>query len=159
ASRLREEGVENFMMHGGLSSITAAGNRRGSQNGWSVALKHPWRWEEELGTIRLRDRSLGTSGSGKQFFHFGGERYSHIIDPRTGWPAQGMMSTTVICPSAAVADSLATAFIVMGREQTVRFCEQHQDVAAVLVYQDTKSGRQRIQTCNVDRDDWTPAGA
>lgn len=157
AEQLRREGIANFMMHGGLSSITASGHRQGSEDGWAVALKHPWRWEEELGTIRLHDRSLGTSGSGKQFFHFGGERYSHIIDPRSGWPAQGMMSTTVICPSAAVADSLATAFFVMGAEQAADFCEQHQQIAAILVYQDPKSGRQRIRTCNVDAEDWSPA--
>lgn len=159
AEQLRDNGIENFMMHGGLSSIVAAGHRRGSEETWSVALKHPWRWEEELGTIRLRDCSLGTSGSGKQFFHFGGERYSHIIDPRTGWPAQGMMSTTVICPSAAVADSLATAFFVMGVDRAVEFCEQYTQVAAILVYQDGKSGRQRIQTCNVIDEDWTLASS
>ncbi|MFK7735758.1 MAG: FAD:protein FMN transferase [Pirellulaceae bacterium] len=154
ARKLVEQGVENFMLHGGLSSICASGNHDSSDSGWSVSLRHPWRWEEHLGTIRLRNRSLGTSGSGKQFFHFGGQRYSHIIDPRTGWPAQHMMSATVLCESAAIADSLATAFFVMGVEATREYCDRNPSVSAVLVHQHAKSGRQEISSFNLALDEW-----
>jgi FAD:protein FMN transferase len=158
ASQLTTAGISDFMMHGGLSSVVARGNRQHSQTGggWLVALKHPWRLEETLGTIRLRNQALGTSGSGKQFFHFGGKRYSHIIDPRTGQPAQGMMSATVICPSGAIADALATSLFVLGPEEAREFCDQHPHISAILVYLDSKSGRQRIETCNVDEDMWQP---
>jgi thiamine biosynthesis lipoprotein len=154
--RLIDQGIENFMIHGGLSSVAARGDRQHSATGggWLVAVKHPWRWEEKLGTLRLRNQALGTSGSGKQFFHFGGQRYSHIIDPRSGWPAQGMMSATVICPSGAVADALATAFFVMGPELSRRFCEQHPQIGSILIYSEPKSGRQRIETCNLTEDTW-----
>lgn len=156
--KLISSGIDHFMIHGGRSSVAARGNRQHSVTGggWLVALKHPWRWEETLGTIRLRDQALGTSGSGKQFFHFGGKRYSHIIDPRTGWPAQGMMSVTVICPSGAVADALATAMFVLGPELSRRFCEQHSEIAAILIYIDPRSGRQRLEPCNVSEGMWTP---
>ncbi len=65
--KLLSAGLQNFMMHGGLSSVVAQGDRqhRDTGGGWLVALKHPWRWEEKLGTIRLRNQALGTSGSGK----------------------------------------------------------------------------------------------
>ncbi len=157
--RLISSGLLDFMMHGGLSSVVAHGDRQHNETGggWLVALKHPWRWEEPLGTIRLRNQALATSGSGKQFFHFQGQRYSHIIDPRTGWPAQGMMSTTVICLSAAVADALATAMFVMGPDKAKIFCEQNPSVAAVLVYADPKSGSTKIQTHNLSTDDWSTA--
>ncbi|MCR9295178.1 MAG: FAD:protein FMN transferase [bacterium] len=156
ARRLHEAGIADFMMHGGLSSIVARGNRqhRHTDGGWQVSLKHPLRWEQTLGTIRLRDRALGTSGSGKQFFHFRGQRYSHIIDPRSGWPAQGMLSATVLYRSAAIADALATALFVMGMEAAREFCERHADVAAILVFQDERSGRQCIESLNVDPDTW-----
>lgn len=159
AGRLVSNGIFDFMMHGGLSSVVAQGDRHHSETGggWLVALKHPWRWEEALGTIRLRNQSLATSGSGKQFFHFQGQRYSHIIDPRTGWPAQGMMSTTVICPSAAVADALATALFVMGPEKAASFCEEHPSIAAVLVFADEKSGTTKIRTHNLPTENWTSA--
>jgi FAD:protein FMN transferase len=156
--KLVSAGVLNFMMHGGLSSVVAQGDRQHQETGggWLVALKHPWRWEEQLGTIRLRNQALGTSGSGKQFFHYQGERYSHIIDPRTGWPAQGMMSTTVICPSAAVADALATALFVMGVEASRNFLQSHPTLGAVLVYADAKSGSTRLETYNIGANDWFP---
>lgn len=159
AQLLHSRGIGDFMLHGGLSSVTAHGHRQhpDTGGGWLVSLKHPWRWEEHLGTVRLLDRALATSGSGKQFFHYGGKRYSHIIDPRSGWPAEKMMSATVICKSGAVADALATAFFVMGPEQSFKFCQEHNDVAAILVYQDDKSRKMIIEACNLGEDQWQPA--
>ena len=158
AGRLVSSGVFDFMMHGGLSSVVAHGDRRHSETGggWLVALKHPWRWEQQIGTIRLNNQALATSGSGKQFFHYQGQRYSHIIDPRSGWPAQGMMSTTVICPSAAVADALATALFVMGPDKSRDFCQEHPSVAAVLVFNDPKSGSTVTESHNLSEDQWQP---
>jgi FAD:protein FMN transferase len=158
--RLIQSGIHDLMMHGGLSSVIAYGDRqhRETGGGWLVGLKHPWRWEEHLGTIRLRDQALGTSGSGKQFFHFEGKRYSHIIDPRSGWPAQGMMSTTVVCPSAAVADALATALFVMGPDDARGFCEAHPEVGLVMIYTDPKSGSLRLERINIAEDAWIAAG-
>lgn len=163
AGSLVSDGIRDFMIHGGLSSIVARGDRQNAtglldvpESGWQVSLKHPWRWEEHLGTIWLHDRALGTSGSGKQFFHFGGKRYSHIIDPRTGWPAEGMMSTTVISPSAAISDMLATAFFVMGLDDACAFCEEHSELSAILIYQDAKSGRQKMEARNLSADVWQP---
>lgn len=148
AKILLRKGIDDFMIHGGLSSIVARGKRQGANPDWTVALKHPWRTEELIETIPLRNQAIGTSGSGKQFFHFGGKRYSHIIDPRSGWPAQQMMSVTVICPSCAIADAIATGLFVMGVEKSIQFCERFSDIAAVLIYQDPKSGSQRIEHLN-----------
>lgn len=148
AKSLSGAGIGDFMIHGGLSSIIARGHRQGLNRDWTVALKHPWRTEELLETLPLRNQALGTSGSGKQFFHFGGKRYSHLIDPRTGWPAQGMMSVTVVCPSGAVADALATGMFIMGVPAAIEFCDAHPSIAAILIYQDAKSGAQRIEHRN-----------
>lgn len=156
AARLRAAGISDFMLHGGLSSITACGNRKQPDGlgGWLVALKHPLQSERTLGRVRLRAQSLATSGSGKQFFHFQGRRYSHIIDPRSGRPAEGVWSATVVCPSAAIADALATAFFVMGVEQTQAFCEQHPDISAILVHPSRESGREAITCFNVPEAMW-----
>jgi thiamine biosynthesis lipoprotein len=158
ANQLHSAGVLDFMLHGGLSSVLACGERQhpDTGGGWLVSLRHPWRLEEHLGTLRLRDQALATSGSGKQFFHFGGKRYSHIIDPRTGWPAQGMMSATVICPSAAVADALATALFVMGPESSRAFCEKHTEIAAVVMFADQRTGRPCLETYNTPPGMWLP---
>lgn len=149
AQYLRSQGIENFLMHGGLSSIVARGSKHGkSGRSWSIALKHPWRSNETIEVLSLHDQALGTSGSGKQFFHFGGKRFSHLIDPRTGWPADQMMSVTVICSSGAVSDALATGLFVLGPQGAIEFCEAHPEVAAILIFTDPKTNQQRIEHCN-----------
>lgn len=157
AQHLTVSGIEDYMLHGGLSSVVARGQRHHPLvgGGWLVSLRHPWRLEQVLGTIRLRDAALGTSGSGKQFFHFGGRRYSHIIDPRSGWPAQGVLSATVICRSGAIADALATALFVMGPEAAQRFCAEHAQVGAILVLASERAASPRIETYNLTDDTWT----
>jgi thiamine biosynthesis lipoprotein len=67
-----------------------------------------------LAGLWLRDRALATSGSGKQFFHHRGQRYGHVIDPRTGRPAGDLLSLTVLMDSAADADACATGLFVVG---------------------------------------------
>jgi FAD:protein FMN transferase len=59
-------------------------------------------------------------------------RYGHVIDPRTGWPASGIESVSVIAPSAAVADALSTAFFIGGPELAERYCAAHPDVMALV---------------------------
>ncbi len=156
AGHLTGQGIDDFLIHGGLSSVIARGERQHPHvgGGWLVSLRHPLRVEEVLGTIRLRDQALGTSGSGKQFFHFGGERYSHIIDPRSGWPAQGMLSATVICRSGAVADALATALFVMGCEHAQEFCAKFPQISAIILVANKKSVRPQIVTVNTTEEQW-----
>lgn len=149
AQHLQSQGIQDFLVHGGLSSIVARGSRSRSESpSWNIALKHPWRSNETVQILSLENQALGTSGSGKQFFHFGGKRYSHLIDPRTGWPADQMMSATVICPSGAVADALATGLFIMGPSAAIEFCESHPEIAAILIYTDPKTNLQRVEHCN-----------
>lgn len=149
--------VKDFLIHGGRSSVLARGNRydgREEPDGWWIALAHPLRWEEKLGRVRLRNQALGTSGAGKQFFHYEGVRYSHVIDPRTGWPAQGVLSATAICRSGTLADALATAFMVMGVEATRAFCAEHPAIGAILVSTVSGGSKLVIDCVNVAEQDW-----
>lgn len=101
--------------------------------GWTIGVSHPLRPDTRLGEIWLKDRALATSGSTWQFFRSGGKRYSHIIDPRTGYPTCGVLSATVLAPTATEADALSTAFFVLGRDKTEDFCARRADVSALLV--------------------------
>lgn len=157
ASRLVAGGLQDFLIHGGRSSVLARGNRvdgNAEPHGWWIALAHPLRWEEKLGRVRLVNQALGTSGAGKQFFHYEGVRYSHVIDPRTGWPAQGVLSATAICRSGTLADALATAFMVMGVEATRAFCQEHPMFAAIMVSTVPGGSKIVIDRINVDDADW-----
>ena len=114
---LASRGVPSCLVHGGQSSVAARGTQGpavGGRRGWRVGLRHPLRPGRRLATIALRDGALGTSGSGTQFFIDRGRRIGHILDPRTGLPAEGVVSATVIAASAADADALATALFVLG---------------------------------------------
>lgn len=158
AELLADEGITNYMIHGGMSSILARGSRAAAgdtQEGWTVALRHPFRLEQRLAEIRLRDRALGTSGSGTQFFYHQGKRYGHILDPRTGQPAEGVLSSTVLAPSAAAADALATAFFVLGVEKTQAYCAAHPDVSALLVTPSDRQGGIKLQAVNLPDTDWS----
>jgi thiamine biosynthesis lipoprotein len=116
--RLIADGITSCLLHGGSSSVRAIG-RQGprppdDQRGWAVGVRHPLRPGVRLATVALSNRALGTSGSGTQFFIDRGRKLGHILDPRTGRPAAGVLSATVLAPTAAEADALATAAYVLG---------------------------------------------
>lgn len=153
---LRDRGVEDFAIHGGKSSVSAFGKQLVNQKelGWKIAVRHPEQSERILGTLVLRNRSLGTSGPANQFFYFKGERYGHIIDPRTGWPARGALSVTILHPSAAWADALATGLYVMGIEQSLEFCASRPEVGYLAIAPGRRIGEVEIITCNLDEGTW-----
>ena len=157
ALRLQNAGIEHFLMHGGKSSVIARGGRIGETwpaltdeqdraTGWTVGITHPMRHGQRLAEIRLCNEALGTSGSQQQFFLHQGKRYSHIIDPRTGYPAEQVLMSTVVAPTAALADALSTAFFVLPPEQTAAYCRSHHEIAALLVLaDDSPPNRCRIE--------------
>jgi thiamine biosynthesis lipoprotein len=127
--------VGTALLSAGSSSMLAVGRgERGS--GWTVGIRDPRRLERRVAVLRLRDAALATSGSEEQFFEFAGQRYGHILDPRTGWPADDVVGVTVVAPSAAVADALATAFYVGGRALAESYCVAHPGTLAVLLERD-----------------------
>jgi len=151
AERMVEEDIHDFMIHGGQSSVLARGATAGDPlGGWLVGVHHPLRHRKRLAEIRLRDRALATSGSEKQFFRYRGRRLSHILDPRTGRPAEGLLSVTVLAPTAVLADGLSTAFFVMGAEPTMAYCEARPELGVLLV----RAGRgDRVDVLSVGLED------
>lgn len=149
AASLLENGLPNFLLHGGQSSMIARGTHIGC-DGWPVGIRDPYFPKQNLATVLLQDRALSTSGSGVQFFRHAGRRYGHLLDPRDGMPAEGMLSVTVLAPTAAMADALSTAFFVMGLENARAWCDNHEQIGAVLIPL-PKSGRKlEPVVCNID---------
>lgn len=129
--------VASALLNAGSSSMFAVGD--GDRNeGWSVGLRDPRDKKRRRGRLRLRDCALSTSGSEEQFFEHDGRRYGHLIDPRSGWPAQRMTSVSVVASSAAISDALATAFYIGGREMAERYCATTPEVLAVLFESDER---------------------
>ena len=132
AGSLMSSKVRTVLLNAGASSMRAVGaGERGE--GWVVGLRHPRSKLRRLGVLRLRNCALSTSGSEEQFFEQDGKRFGHIIDPRTGWPTEIVTSVSVIAPTAALSDALATAFYVGGRELAERYCEKNKDVLVVML--------------------------
>ncbi|NLX53787.1 MAG: FAD:protein FMN transferase [Planctomycetaceae bacterium] len=151
AEVLSAAGVQDFLIHGGHSSILAHGARDpdGVLPGWSIALRHPLRAERRLAELQVCSGGVGTSGSGQQFFYHRGRRYGHVLDPRSGRPAEGVLSATVLAPDAAEADALSTAFFVLGVDATRAYCEARQDLGVVFVLPGTRAGTVAIETIHV----------
>ena len=146
AEILVEHELTEWLLHGGHSSVVARGGHN-DMPGWPVGMRNPLLPQRRLGTILLRDQALATSGTAVQHFRFEGQRYGHIIDPRTGWPTDAMLSVTVLAPTAAEADALSTAFFVGGVEIAQRYCSNHPSVSALLI--PPPASGQRLQPINI----------
>jgi FAD:protein FMN transferase len=125
---LRAGRVRHALLSAGSSSVVALGGRGA---GWVVDLRSPL-----VARLRLRDGAVGTSGPGEQFVIADGRRHGHVIDPRTGWPAQGALSASAIAADGAAADALSTAFFVGGRELAERYCAAHPNTLAIVTIDD-----------------------
>lgn len=127
-------GVESFLLHGGRSTLVARGDAPGGGGaGWRVGVRNPLRPAERLLEVPLRCRAFSTSGSAVQGFVAQGVRYGHVLDPRTGRPAVGPLSVSVVAPTGAEADALSTAFYVLGPEASAEVCARRPGVAALFV--------------------------
>ena len=161
---LDDSSLTHYLIHGGMSSAIARGGRCGDQcTGknekprccWTIGVADPLCPQQRIASISLCDEAVGTGGSGRQFFFYKGKRLSHIIDPQTGYPTTGILSSTVVAPSAAAADALSTAFFVMGADKTEKFAQTHPDCSILLVL-DKNGGKEEIVTFNFKDSHYIP---
>ena len=108
--------------------------------------------------VHLRNRAMGTSGATFQQFEVDGKFYGHILDPRTGVPADGPASVTVLAPTAAEADALSTAFYLLGVDEAEQWLKGRPDVGAIFVERGSNLSRPRVRTLNLGRADYSPGG-
>jgi len=135
AEELRRGGFRSFLLTAG-GQVTAGGLRHTAdgRRPWSVGIRDPRGAPDDFfARVPVTDASLSTSGDYERFFVVDGVRYHHILDPRTGRPARGLRSATVISPDATLADALSTALMVMGVERGMDLVQQLPQAEAVLV--------------------------
>ncbi len=125
--------IESFKKDGCKNIIVDLGGNVALIGEYTVGIRDPFSPDEVFATIRLKDKSAVTSGAYQRYFEYKGERYHHIIDPKTGYPAcTGISSVTVISPSSMHADALSTAIYVMG-EDAIKLCEDFPDTDALII--------------------------
>ena len=137
ASFLDSRGIKNYLVDTG-GEIMAHGTKPNGQP-WIVGIEKPadnWDSEQVVHTrIALRDKGLVTSGSTRKYVERNGKRYSHCIDPNTGYPVEHqVLSVTVMANSSVWADALASICMVMGMEKSLPLIENMDDVEAYYIY-------------------------
>jgi len=139
AETLQDMGYTHFMIEIG-GEIRVSGLNL-NQEQWSIGIHEP-NQESALAnvthqTLVLTNKSIATSGNYQNYFEYEGERYTHVIDPKTGWPVpQTLMSITVIAQDCATADAAATALMVLGEIQGLRWVESRVDLEALFLAKD-----------------------
>ncbi|MFT6416414.1 MAG: thiamine biosynthesis lipoprotein [Gammaproteobacteria bacterium] len=125
------EGVE-----GGIINASGDMNTWGTQsNGedWMIAITNPMDKSKSYGLLPIKKGAVVTSGNYEKFVSFDGKRYAHIIDPRTGYPAKGIISVTVFAPKAELADALATSIFVMGIDAGINRINQMAEIECIII--------------------------
>ena len=134
---IQAEGITCAMLVLG-GNITALGSKEDGSP-WRVAVKNPQDTGTYVGVHSLTDATASTSGGYERYFEEDGVRYHHIIDPKTGAPAQsGLLSVSVISPDPLLADALSTALFVAGEEEALDYWRQSEDFELVLCTQDNR---------------------
>ncbi|PHN06014.1 FAD:protein FMN transferase [Flavilitoribacter nigricans] len=100
---------------------------------WTIGIANPENKLDAFSYLEISNSAVVTSGNYEKFVEIDGKRYTHIIDPRTGYPVSGLKSVTIICPNAEMADALATSVFVLGKEIGLDLINQMQGVHAILV--------------------------
>ena len=112
---LRKDGIHTALVSASGSSIYALGAPP-EEPGWKIKIRDPKDEDASVAEVTLKDESMSTSGSYEKFFLAEGKLYSHIMDPRTGYPARGTLSASVIAPHTIDSEAWTKPFYINGRE-------------------------------------------
>jgi len=127
---LSSHGIEDALIDIG-GNIFAMGRPLDKET-WQIGIRHPRSKKDIIHTLKLNNRAISTSGDYERFFVLDGKRFSHIVDPHNGMPAEGIMSVTVVSDSAEASDALSTAVFVMGPEQGLEFIKSFKDIEVFI---------------------------
>lgn len=133
---LVEKGVKNGIIN--ASGDLNAWGKQANGKDWMVAITNPLNKEKAFSWLPINDAAVVTSGNYEKFVSFNGIRYSHIIDPRTGYPSTGIISTSIMTSNAELADAISTSVFVMGVETGLDFINQLKGVDCIIVDEQNK---------------------
>jgi FAD:protein FMN transferase len=133
---LQKEGIKNGVVNAS-GDLTAWGYQPNGRS-WTIGIASPENISHPFSSMNITDKAVATSGNYEKFVVIGGKRYSHTIDPKTGFPVSGIKSVTIICANAEIADALATPVMVMGVKAGINIINQLKHVACVVIDEDHK---------------------
>ena len=130
-SLLKKQGVSAGIVN--ASGDMSAWGVQPNGKPWQVGLVNPKNKDKIFAWFPVNDQAVVTSGDYEKYVLINGKRYGHIINPKTGFPSQGVISCTVFAPKAELADALSTALFVMGIETGIDFIDQLKQVEAIMI--------------------------
>jgi thiamine biosynthesis lipoprotein len=144
AGFLEAHGIRNYLVEVG-GEIRVKGHKQPGNEKMKIGIEAPGENDFELSMISkiisVDSGAITTSGSYRKFYESEGKKITHLIDPRTGYPARNeLISVTVFAPDAITADALDNALMVMGLQKALKFTEQRKDISAHFIYR-TPNGK------------------
>ena len=122
----KENGISSGLVNLG-GNVQALGTKTDGTK-WKIAVQSPDDTEDYLGILSVQDKAVITSGGYERYFEQDGVTYHHIIDPKTGYPAEsGLVSVTIVSKDGTLADGLSTSLFIMGEEKAADFWRKHKD--------------------------------
>ena len=128
---LKQNGIESGIVNA-AGDLTAWGYQENGE-AWTIGIANPNKKESVFSTFNITNTSVATSGNYEKFVLIDGKKYSHTIDPKTGYPISGIKSVTIIAENAEIADALATPVTVMGIEVGLNFINQIPNIGCIII--------------------------
>lgn len=128
---LEKRGVKGGIVN--ASGDLAAWNKNAKAKPWKIGVNHPHKSGKIYKVLKLKNSSVATSGSNEKFAEINGIRYSHIINPKTGWPASELMSVTVVGENTEFANFLSTSIMVLGKKEGQKLINQFPAYKAIMI--------------------------
>jgi thiamine biosynthesis lipoprotein len=128
---LQQNGVQSGVVNA-AGDLTTWGTQPNGKP-WTVGIANPYARFQPFSYLEISNMSIATSGNYEKFAVIDGKKYSHTIDPKTGLPVGGIKSVTVLCPSAELADAMATPVMVMGVEAGLHLLNQMKNIACIII--------------------------
>ena len=133
---LQSEGIKSGVVNAS-GDLIAWGNQADGRT-WTIGIASPENIHHPFSSMSITNKAVATSGNYEKFVIINGKKYSHTIDPKTGFPVSGIKSVTIICPNAELADALATPVMVMGINVGLNLINQLSDVECIIIDDNNK---------------------
>jgi len=152
---IKNFGIDNACVNLG-GNIYVLGASAG-KNTWKIGVQHPRNKDEILGYLELKNEATATSGDYERFFEIKGNRYSHIINPKTGMPVNGIIAVTIVAPTGTEVDALSTSVFVLGHEKGMELIKKIPNAEAMIAYEE-KDGKITIDMTEGFKDKFKKIG-
>ena len=130
---MKSESIQSGVVNAG-GDLIAWGSKSKTEP-WSIGIADPFDKQNTTLTLKVEDMAVVTSGNYEKYLMINGNKYCHIINPKTGWPVTGIASTTIICRDAEIADALSTTVFILGLSDGMKLINHLDGIEGIIIEQ------------------------